>query len=193
MPILTSAANLLAKLCLNLLKREYEEDYVRVIVLEDIGKIFVPEGVVELTRGTEYSLPRWIAQELVDKGVVELKEGEIGLERLAKIAYNEESTMRKPVFVKLYPYFYHLIIDEVRKLYERLEAEKTPLILSDVQKYENYISTIGKIRVRKLINLLLVEPPEDMFTKLSEEEKILYIMLKNILAYWLKSLRIEKG
>ncbi|RLG82284.1 MAG: hypothetical protein DRO40_08045 [Thermoprotei archaeon] len=193
MPILTSAANLLAKLCLNLLKREYEEDYVRVIVLEDIGKIFVPEGVAELTRGTEYSLPRWIAQELVDKGVVELKEGEIGLERLAKIAYNEESTMRKPVFVKLYPYFYHLIIDEVRKLYERLEAEKTPLILSDVQKYENYISTIGKIRVRKLINLLLVEPPEDMFTKLSEEEKILYIMLKNILAYWLKSLRIEKG
>lgn len=183
----------LIETALRILRREYEEQIVQVIVLQDIGPIYTPEGVIILSRGTEYALPRWIALELTDKGLVKLKNEELGLEKLAKIAYNEESTLRKPVFTKISQYFYNIVADEINRLYRRLEAERKPMILSDIQKTEDYIMRIGRIRIRKLIQLLFIEPPQDIIAKLSEEEKALYMLLKNILSHWMISLRIEKG
>ena len=183
----------LVETALRILRREYEEQVVQVIVLQDIGPIYTPEGVVVLSRGTEYALPRWIALDLADKGLVKLKDEEIGLEKLAKIAYNEESTLRKPVFTKISQYFYNMVVDEINRLYRRLEVERKPLILSDIQRIEDYIMRIGRIRIRKLIQLLFIEPPQDIMAKLSEEEKALYMMLKNVLGNWMISLRIEKG
>ena len=189
----SSSVQYLVETALRILRREYEEQVVQVIVLQDIGPIYTPEGVVALSRGTEYALPRWIALELADKGLVKLKDEEVGLEKLAKIAYNEESTLRKPVFTKISQYFYNMVVDEINRLYRRLEVERKPLILSDIQRIEDYIMRIGRIRIRKLIQLLFIEPPQDIMTKLSEEEKALYMMLKNILGNWMISLRIEKG
>ncbi len=183
----------LVETALRILRREYEEQVVQVIVLQDIGPVYTPDGVVILSRGTEYALPRWIALDLADKGLVKLKDEEIGVEKLAKIAYNEESTLRKPVFTKIPQYFYNMVADEINRLYKRLEIERRHLILSDIQKIEDYIMRIGRIRIRKLIQLLFIEPPQDITTKLSEEEKTLYMMLKNILGNWMISLRIEKG
>jgi len=163
------------------------------MIIEDIGKIYLPEGIVELTKGSEYTLPRWVARELAEKGLVKYRDGDIGLEKLAKIAYAEESTSRKPVFEKLYPYFYRLVVDELENLYKILEKEKQPRILADIQKYEEYLSKIGRIRVRKILNLLMIEAPQEVVSKLSEEEKLLYGMLKEVLSKWLMRLRIEKG
>ena len=189
----SSSAQYVVDTALKILRREYEEQVVHVIVLQDVGPIYTPEGVVILSRGTEYALPRWIALELADKGLVKLKDEEIGLERLAKIAYNEESTLRKPVFTKIPQYFYNMVVDEVNRLYKRLEVERKTLLLSDIQKIEDYIMRIGRIRIRKLIQLLFIEPPQDILNKLSEEEKTLYMLLKNILGNWMISLRVEKG
>ncbi len=188
-----SSIQYLIDYALRILRREYEEQIVQVIVLQDIGPIYTSEGVIVLTRGTEYALPRWIALELIEKGLVKPKDEEIGLEKLAKIAYNEESTLRKPVFTKVPQYFYNMVIDEIDRLYRRLEIERKPLILSDIQRIEDYIMRIGKIRVRKLIQLLFIEPPQDIVGKLSMEERTLYMMLKDILGKWMIGLRIEKG
>lgn len=183
----------LIKLFLSILYREYEEEHIRTIIIEDLGKIFLPEGVVELVKGSEYSMPRWIARELKQRNLVEIKDEGISLEKLAKIAYSEQSTTRKLSFEKLPPYFYHLVKDEVTRLYHVLEEEKKPVILSDISRYEQFLSEIGRIRVRKLISLLLIKPPQDLLNKLSEEELLLYRILKDVLTTWLISLRIEKG
>ncbi|WFO76087.1 DNA replication complex GINS family protein [Desulfurococcaceae archaeon MEX13E-LK6-19] len=194
--IVEGQENLVSRLMnigLRILFREYEEEYVRAIIVEDIGKIFLPEGVVELVKGSEYSIPRWVARELARRGLVEVKDDGIGLERLAKITYGEETTTRRMAFEKLHPYFYHMVKDEIESLYRVLEEEKKPMILADINRYEEYLSKIGRIRVRKLINLLLIKPPQDLMNKLSEEEVMLYRMLKDLLMKWLISLRIEKG
>ncbi len=181
--------------CINLdiLYRDFEEELVRVIVLEDLGPIYVSEGVVELSKGSEYNLPRWIALELYRRGLVEFKEKPVDLEDLAKIAYSEESSRKGIEFTKIKQYFYHIVCREIDELYERVERERDTGLLLDLRKYEDYLMRIGKSRVKKLIQLLFLKLPSEVSSKLSEEEKILYLLLKDILDHWLKRLRIEKG
>ncbi len=188
-----STASYIMDIVLRMLRREYEEQLVQVIVLQDTGPVFTVEGVVSLTRGTEYSLPLWVALELSRRGLVKFKEEPVDIGKLAKIAYNEESTLKKPSFTKVEPYFYNMVIDEINRLYRKLEEEKNPMILSDIQKMEDYLLRIGRTRVRKLIQLLFIEPPQEIRNKLSEEEKILYQILKDSLKLWMMRLRIEKG
>lgn len=181
------------ELGLRMLEREYEEESVRVMVVEDVGKILTPEGIIELSKGSEYTLPRWIARELAERGCVKFIEEEINLEKLAKIAYSEESMTRRLVFEKLHPYFYKLTKDVIEELYKVLERERQPRILAEIQKHEEYLSRISRVRLRKILNLLMIEAPYDLITKLSEEEKLLYDMLKATLSSWTSRLRIEKG
>ncbi len=178
---------------LRIISRDFEEENVRVIVVENIGPILTPEGVIELTKGSEYDLPRWIAYKLVNKKLVEIKDESLELEKLAKIAYTEESTQRKIEFSKIHRYFYHLVIEEINKLYNKFEEERNTRILMEIQRFEDYIDRIGSSRLRKIVRLLFIEPPQEIINKLSEEELILYNNLKSMLKKWLKKLRVEKG
>ncbi len=183
----------LLSMYMGLVYRDFEEELVRVIVVEDIGPIYIPEGVIELTKGSEYNLPRWIAVELYRRGYVEFKDKPVDLEKLAKIAYSEESSRKGIEFSKTPQYFYHIVGYEIDGLYERLERERDTRLLLDIQKYEDYLLRIGKARVKKITQLIPIEIPQEVYMCLSEEERILYRMLREILVGWLKTLRIEKG
>jgi len=66
-------------------------------------------------------------------------------------------------------------------------------ILDDIKKFEELLYTIGRIRVKKILNMvLLTSLPQDTVDKLSEEEKILYNSFKGLLSIWMKKLNLEK-
>ena len=61
------------------------------------------------------------------------------------------------------------------------------------RKFESVVIEIEEDEYISFLNLLMIEAPYDLITKLSEEEKLLYNMLKATLSSWASRLRIEKG
>lgn len=173
--------------------RDFMEEEVRVEVIGGTFKVLTHEGFIDLVRGAEYNLPRWLAYELRKEGIVNIKGDSISIEKLSNIAYNEESTIGRPQFVKVPRYFYHLIKREIEDIHEKLKQTANINLLQELKTYEDLIYTIGKTRLKKILYILLLpEIPQDILEKLSEEEKMLLNTLKSSLDEWMKSLRIEK-
>ncbi|MEM0380426.1 MAG: hypothetical protein QXP71_03740 [Desulfurococcaceae archaeon] len=188
-----SLINILMDKLVEFLEREYMEEEVRVEIIGKTTRVFAYEGLVELMRGAEYSVPRWLANILVSENIARVKEQELGIDKLSTIAYNEESLVQKLQLVKIPRYFYLNINRIVRDLENRLKKEIDLSILDDIKKFEELLYTIGRIRVKKILNMvLLTSLPQDTVDKLSEEEKILYNSFKGLLSIWMKKLNLEK-
>ncbi len=187
-----SLQTLLVDLGLRVIRRMYRERGVRVIVIRDTGLIYTGEGPIELRRGTEYTLQQWVAERLEREGFVKIKDGGIALEDLARIAYNEESSINKPRFEKIDEYFYNLVLDEIKRI-EREAREKADIkTYRMLYEYQDLLSTIGRTRLRKILGLLTIEPEEEIINRFTEEERLLYYTLKDALQKWLTELGIEK-
>ncbi len=184
---------LLVEKGLSVVRREYEERGVRVVVLRDTGLIYSGEGPLELRRGTEYTLPRWVALLLERKGFVQVKDRELGIQELARIAYNEESSIGKPRFEKIDPFFYHLVIDMVRSVEEEARRNADIKTYQMLYKYQDLLTTIGRTRMKKMLSLLTIEPDEEIIGRFTEEERLLYYTLRDALRKWSSMLGIEKN
>ncbi len=188
-----SLSALIVNRSLDILRRDYEEEEVKIEILNDISRIFTNEGFIDLSKGSEYTLPRWIAKILEKEGVVKIKEENIDLEKLSKIAYNEEATLKKPQLVKLPPHFYMLVREEIENIKKSLQERQDINLLDDLKKYIDLLYTIGRIRLRKIINtLMMIEVSQDFLDKMSMEEKLLYRILRDSLMTWVSELGIER-
>lgn len=188
-----SLSALIIERSLEVLRRDYEEEEVKVEILSDVSRIFTNEGFIDLSKGSEYTLPRWIARVLEKQGVVKIKDDTVDLEKLSKIAYNEEATLKKPQLVKLQPHFYMLVREEIENIKKRLQEKQDINLLDDLKKYVDLLYTIGRIRLRKIINILLmIEVSQDFLDKMSMEEKLLYRILRDSLMTWVSELGVEK-
>jgi len=190
-----SFISLLVSKALEYIQRDFEEDEVRVEVIGEPTKVFTVEGFIDLVRGAEYNLPRRIAYELEKKGIVKIKsDDKISLETLSRLVYNEESTIQKTQLVKTKPFFYSIIRKTINDLKEKLRHESSIELLEEYRNFLDLLHTAARIRTRKMLNaLLLTEIPPDLIEKMSEEEKLLFVMLFDALKSWLKGLGLEKA
>lgn len=190
-----SFISLLVSKALEFIQRDFEEDEVRVEVIGESTKVFTVEGFIDLVRGAEYNLPRRIAYELERKGIVKIKSDEkIPLEMLSRLVYNEESTIQKTQLVKTKPFFYSIIRKTINDLEEKLKHESSIELLEEYRSFLDLLHTVARIRTRKMLNaLLLTEIPPDLIEKMSEEEKLLFVMLFDALKSWLRGLGLEKA
>ncbi len=176
------------------LERDFMEDEVRVEVVGEAPRVFTTEGFIELVRGAEYVLPRRIAYDLAEKGVVKVKDDELSLEDLSGIVYNEEATMNRQQLVKLQPFIYSLILKKIRNLEEMLRKNPSLELYDEYRKFTDLYNTLMRIRTRKIMNLLfMIEVPQELVEKMSEEEKILYGLMRSALKEWRRILGIEKN
>ncbi|ADI32329.1 hypothetical protein [Staphylothermus hellenicus] len=190
---MTGIHTVLVDKIIEFIMRDFMEEEVRVEVIGGNFRVLTHEGFIDLVRGAEYNLPRWIAYELLKKGIVNIKSDNISVEKLSSIAYNEESTIGRPEFVKVPRYFYLLVKKEIEEIREKLSKNADINLLQELKTYEDLIYTIGKIRLKKILYILLLpQIPQEILDKLSEEEKTLLNLLKSSLNVWMKSLRIEK-
>ncbi len=190
---MSSVSVLLINMVFESLIRDFLESEVRVEVIGKAPRVITHEGFIELSRGAEYNIPRWIAYMLESKGIVRIKEDIIDVERLSTIAYNEEATANRPELMKVPKYLYLLVKNEVDKIKQKLKETADINLLQEYKMYEDLVYTITKTRIKKLLYLLLLsDVPQDLLMKMSEEEKALFIIMRDILWTWIKNLGVEK-
>jgi len=191
---LSAIVSLVMERIIDFIKRDFMEEEVRVQVVGEAVKVPLYEGFVELSRGAEYSVPRWLANALSREGAVTIREEPVSLEKLSSIAYNEESLVKKLQLVKIPKYFYMLVSSVAEELQEKLKMKADVSLFEDYMKLEELYITIGRLRVRKILNFLLLPTvPQEVFEKLSEEEKALFNLLREALLEWMKRLRLVKA
>ncbi|MET1160179.1 MAG: hypothetical protein ABWW65_04395 [Thermoprotei archaeon] len=191
---MTVFVKLLLDSIMEFIKRDYEEEDVRIEVIGSSVSVPLHEGFTEITRGAEYIVPRWLAKILEKKGIARIKTEEISIERLSSIAYNEESLVQKLQLTKLPRYFY---VDNsllLRELKNKVRETTELSLLEEYKQREDLFLTIARLRLRKMLNFILLPAvPQEIIEKLSEEEKLLLHVLRGIIESWTKSLGIEKS
>lgn len=166
---------------------DFESEEVKVEVHSKGVSLLTLDGQMELARGAEYVLPRWVADFLSKRGVAKLKEERPLIEALSGIAYTEETSQSKVFLNKLKGFFYKRVNRAKASILE--EAKRGPDLskLEEYKKIENMMDTITKVRLRKIINMALVpELQHELVDKLSDEERILLRMLSGVLDVWLR-------
>lgn len=185
-------AALLTEKMMELLYRDYIEDDVRIVITSRNIRIPTSEGLTELVKGSEYVVPRWVAQLLKERGMAIVKEEELSITSLSTLAYLEEDLIRKRRFTKPYRFFYIQGSSKLNELRSKLREAGSVELYEEYKKMEELVSTIGMVRLRKLLDLvLLVNIPMDIYDTLTNEEKVLLTLLTTIIKSWMEKLEIE--
>jgi len=168
------------------LKREFEEEQVRVAYMGSPLKVFVEDDYVELVRGSEYTLPRWLALYLVEKNYARFAGEGVDVAKVSRLAFNESRSRSQLKFEKLEGYFYSLVKLEVEmmlKSHKSIDSvAKAQELLDRLNKLVTNTRNLYRYRLSKLMTLLtLQDAPPDVLANLSEEEKQLYEALKTLL------------
>ena len=177
---------LLGNLIVDYIKRDYEEEKVRLAYIGPPARIFIDNEYIELVKGSEYTLPRWISELLVRRHLGRMINGEVDHSTIARLSFNERRSWGQLKFEKLSGYFYTRIKAHIHYLKEKYKA------IEDLDKLHEHAQVISSLithtknlhetRLNKIITLL--GAPEywpDAITALSEEEKQLYTILRSIL------------
>lgn len=186
------ASALIDKL-IDFLRRDFLEDEVRFEVTLRNVHVVTHEGVVELTKGSEYVLPRWLTQQLEAKGVGRVREVELDVSTLSNIAYLEEDLVKKKKFHKIPQFFYLTCLNDLATSKDKLRKTGDLDLYEEVKKKEELVETICRVRLRKILDYILIpDIPTDVYETFSNEEKVLLSVLRTILQTWFVKLGLEK-
>jgi len=182
----SSLVELLGELISGFISRDAEEEYVRVAYTGPSVNVFVEDDYVELVKGAEYNLPRWIAQILAEKGYAKILEEDIDAVAIGRLMFNESRSRGLIKFEKLKGYFYFKVKSTVLHL---LKQYKSAGNIEEIKKISDMLTTLTsntkslyKIRLSKILSLLSVqELSPEVLNNLSEEEKILYNTMRTVL------------
>jgi len=173
------------------LRREYLWSNVRVIVLKDHEDIILPGTTIQLKRGTEITIPRWISKILEEKGVVEVKDTSMNINELGRYSFLEIHARTTSTTLQKLPIdFYQKLRDYLEKLRGNIIRKPSPELVDEYRKARSYIYDILRIRLNRI--LLLVQAGAESgeireeINKLTPEELILYKTIRKLLEDWQK-------
>ncbi len=168
---------------LRLLEKDYELEPVRVLVLRDV-EIPTPSGVTRVQRGEELDLPRWQARELREKGVVDIKEAEIGSEDIARVHFAEVHSRGAIQLAQLPPRFYLKVREYIESLNRAIKENPSPSLFNDRANTEKLLADIVDRRLNKIVRLVVAGGDDSVLDKMTPEEKILYKTLLDTIRSW---------
>ncbi|MEZ0290549.1 MAG: hypothetical protein ABWJ42_05610 [Sulfolobales archaeon] len=148
---------------------------VRVMILKDLGRVIFSE--VELSKGVEIELPRWIAESLEKMGYARIQRSFKSLEDLNKIRYHEETRFEEKK-IELYKISQDLYVESeklVSDFRERAES-RDPRAFQELERIIKVFQRILRLRFRKILYFIQVSESidEDLERRMSIEEKIFY-------------------
>ncbi len=163
----------------------YEVKPTRVMVVKDFGRITVDGFTMELQKGTEIELPRWVARILSEDGIAEIVETGIGIEDIARIHFTVVSAKNPAELEPLPKDFYKQVIEYLDGLEKRIRAEFNPALLEEKQRILIYLAEILNKRLTLILTALRSPTAiAELSTKLSDEERILLEILHKVLETW---------
>jgi DNA replication factor GINS len=185
---LTGLLELMGLLGIRVIERDYEEEEVKVAYIGPPTSIFVEDDFIELVKGAEYTLPRWLAKLLSEKGVARIQEAPVEESVVARLQFNESRSRGQLKFEKLQGYFYSRIRDQVSSMFrsykEINDLTKAHQVLQSITKLSTATRDLYKTRLIKILNIVTSEIGPDVLANLSEEEKQLYSALRTILGLY---------
>lgn len=185
---MTGLLELIGLLGIRVIERDYEEEEVKVAYIGPSTSLFVEDDFIELVKGAEYTLPRWLAKLLSEKGVARIQEAPVEESIVARLQFNESRSRGQLKFEKLQGYFYSRIRDQVSSMFrsykEINDLTKAHQVLQSITKLSTATRDLYKTRLIKILNIVTSEIGPDVLANLSEEEKQLYSALRTILGLY---------
>ncbi len=173
---------------LEVLRARYETRPVRVMVVKDVGKIVVDGVEIELRKGTEVEIPRWMARVLAAEGYVELLESPLTLDDIARVHFMVTEARSLVDTPPLPEEFYHRVREYLERLEEELRRSPSTQILEEKEKAELYLDEIISRRLWTILQLLRATGARaEVYEKLSPEEKLLHDTLQRVIEEWLST------
>ncbi|MET1101228.1 MAG: hypothetical protein ABWW69_01940 [Pyrodictiaceae archaeon] len=158
---------------------------VRVMVLKDLGVVSLDGVELELRKGVELELPRWLAELLVENGYAEYVETPITLQDIARIHFSTMSARNPGELEQLPKDFYNMAREYYLELSKRVRKELSPVILEERSKAASYLSEIVNKRITFILQVM--RSPAllaDIYQKLSPEEQVLLDTMHKLLDAW---------
>ena len=182
---LNGIIELLGDLITSYMVRDFEEEQVKVAYIGPATRIYVEDDYVELVRGSEYTVPRWVAQILQEKNRAKISESPVDEVLVTRIYFNESRSRGQLKFEKLSGYFYSRIRQQLitlLKAYKDIEDfSKAHQVFQAITNLATSTKNLYKVRLAKILGLIGSEVGPDVLANLSEEEKHLYVALRTIL------------
>lgn len=172
--------------------RDFEEEEIRVMYTGASLKVFIEDDYVELVKGSEYTLPRWITSILYEKGRARIIEQQVDETTISILRFNESRDKSRLKFEKLTGYFYNRVkyqLYTMMKSYREIsDLSKALQIVESMKKISSTTKDLYRIRLSKILTLLGGEIPPELVADLSEEEKHLLSILKTTLEVFNKKI-----
>lgn len=158
---------------------------VKVAVLKDLGRAPVDGDFINLSRGQEVDLPRWLGEVLLRLNYVELRQQVLSIDDVSKYLMSEKG-LSKSSLTKLREDFYY-------QIKELLSKSRSSLISVDsaigVIRLESNIRDLIRLRVNKIVSIALLGAKVDKFEdNLTSEELLLFRLLNELINSWVNNL-----
>ncbi|HEU97854.1 MAG: hypothetical protein ACP5I2_02650 [Fervidicoccaceae archaeon] len=142
---------------MELLKEAFERTPVKVVVVSEAETIKLPSGsTINVKKGEEIELPRWLANTLEEKGIVQRKWNEFSIDELMKIEY-KTMKMRTPKDLEQLPNnFYWICSEHLHHLEKLLKTNPDPNYIQEKKKVAESLNKIMTRRLSLLVESLLI-------------------------------------
>ncbi len=165
---------------LELLNDLYTLRPVKVMVLRYFS--LEPFMNITLQKGSEISLPRWIAEVLEKNGIVEILDRAITPQELSKIKFSQ--IQQKSQIIRIDDFFYVRIRKSIEDLEAKAKRESDINLLKIVEKMREDFSDVSRLRLSFIIRAVQLGGLDVVEKNLSIEEKLLVNIIKSILNTW---------
>ncbi|MEM0001562.1 MAG: hypothetical protein QXS24_03805 [Desulfurococcaceae archaeon] len=183
---------LLGSLVSEFIIRDFEEEEVKVAYIGPALKLFVEDDYIELVKGAEYNLPRWIARILYENNRIKEMDKSIDEATVARIYFNENRSKGQLKFEKLSGYFYSRVREQINmmlKAYREItDLSRAHQIVQSVTSLSNTMRNLYKTRLSKILSMVGGDIGADVLADLSEEEKHLYNAVRSVLEVFNKKI-----
>jgi len=159
-----------------LLKEAFERAPVKVVVISESETLKLPSGAtLNVKKGEEIELPRWYANALEDKGIVQRKWNEFSVDELSKIEYKTRKMRTAKELEQLPSNFYWVCSEHLRRLEILLKKNPDPSYIQEKKRVTELISKIVTRRIYLVLESILNYDidVQTLQTKITPEEMIL--------------------
>ena len=174
---------------LKAIESKYLVEDVDVRVLRDYEALKINDKVINLRRGSEVKVPRWLARKLAKEGYVTIiTKEEISYDEISRYVFLEGQGGPAPAsLIKLPKNFYIMYRDYIKSLTSALKEKYEPKLLEELEKSKRAVQELVNVRLRKiLIAVQMGIPIEELRDRLAYEEEVLYSSVSRIIREWNK-------
>lgn len=156
--------------------------HVKVAVLRDLGKVPLDGEIVNMVKGQETELPKWLCLVLSKFGYVELRHQQLGVDDVSKYLMSEKG-LSKSTLTKLREDFYI----QVRELLTRAKSNIADVdSVMSIVRLESNLRDLTRLRLNKIVGTALIGAKVEKFEEnLTLEEIVLFKLLNEMLNQWL--------